>query len=135
MNNKKITKYVNFKNLNKKIELIDKQIITQQEMREVISGTKNNGIRDKNIRARVGNDEMEQGYRGYSNGTNITNRSTVEKLKKIARDKRERDREYKERIERENRKRLEQERQNSNTKAIRRTRDNENGNIIENLKM
>lgn len=112
------------KNLNKKIELIDKQISTQQEMREVISGIKNNGIRDQNIRVRVGNDEMEQGYRGYSIGTNITNRSAVEKLKKVARDKRERDREYKERIDIENRRRLEQERQNSNPKTIRRTRDN-----------
>ncbi|MCU5889264.1 hypothetical protein H3U69_20260, partial [Clostridioides difficile] len=61
----------------------------------------------------------------YSVGTNVTDGSAVEKLKQLAREKKERDREYREGIERENRKRLEQERQKSNIKTVRRSRNSE----------
>ncbi|MCU6105951.1 hypothetical protein, partial [Clostridioides difficile] len=76
-------------------------------------------------RVRIRDNEMEQGYRGYSVGTNVTDGSAVEKLKQLAREKKERDREYREGIERENRKRLEQERQKSNIKTVRRSRNSE----------
>ena len=113
------------KDSNKVIELINKQIKTQEEMQEVLYGLKDNGTRNQNIRARTRDYEMEQGHRGYSTGIDIKDGTTVEKLKQLARDKKERDREYQERIERENRKRLEQERQKSNTKTVGRNRDNE----------
>lgn len=110
------------KESNKVIELINKQIKTHEEMQEVLYGLKDNGTRNQNIRARTRDYEMEQGYRGYSIGTNITDGSSVEKLKQLAREKKDRDREYQERIERENRKRLEQERQKANIRQIRRVR-------------
>ena len=111
------------KDLNRKLELIDKQIKAQEGIKEVLYGLKDDGTRNEDNRVRTRNNEMEQGHRGYSVGANITNGSAVEKLKQLARDKKERDREHQERIERENRKRLEQERQKSNTKTIRKTRN------------
>ena len=111
------------RDLNRTIELINKQIDIQEGMQEVLYGLKNNGTRNENIGVRTRDDEMEQGHRGYSTGTNITDESAVERLKQLAREKKERDREYQERIERENRKRLEQERQKSNNKAIRKVRN------------
>jgi ATP-dependent exoDNAse (exonuclease V) alpha subunit len=111
------------RDLNRTIELINKQIKVQEGMQEVLYGLENNGNRDENIRVRTRDDEMEQGHRRYSIGTNITDGSAVEKLKQLAREKKERDREHQERIERENRKRLEQERQKSNAKTIRRIRN------------
>lgn len=104
------------KDLNRKIELIDKQIKSQEGMKEVLYGTKDNGIRNENIRVRIPNNEVEQRYRGYTTGTNITDGSAVEKLKQLAREKRDRDREN---IERENRIRFESERQKSNISKVR----------------
>ena len=108
-------------NLNRKIDLINKQIKAQEGIKEILYGTKDNGVRNQNIRVRTRDDEMEQGYRRYTLRSNNTSKSTVELLKQTAREKRERDREYQERIERENRKRFEQERQKSNIRTYGRT--------------
>ena len=89
------------KNLNSQLELIDKQIKTQEGIKEVLYGFEDNGVRNEDSRVRIRNNEVEQGYRGYSIGVNDTNESTVERLKQLAREKKERDREYQERIERE----------------------------------
>lgn len=113
------------KTLNRQLELIDKQINAQEGIKEVLYGFKDNGARNEDNRVRIRDNEMEQGYRGYSVGTNVTDGSAVEKLKQLAREKKERDREYREGIERENRKRLEQERQKSNIKTVRRSRNSE----------
>ncbi len=113
------------KDLNRQLELIDKQIKAQEGIKEVLYGFKDNGARNEDSRVRIRYNEVEQGHRGYSIGTNITDGSAVEKLKQLAREKKERDRKYQERIERENRERLEQERQKSNIKTIRRTRGDE----------
>ena len=102
-------------NLNRKIDLINKQIKAQEGIKEILYGTKDNGVRNQNIRVRTRDDEMEQGRRRYTLRSNNTSKSTVELLKQIAREKRERDREYQERIDRENRERLERERQKSNS--------------------
>ena len=103
--------------LNRKIDLINKQIKAQQGIKEILYGTKDNGARSQNIGVRTRDDEVEQGHRRYTLRSNDTSKATVESLKQIAREKRERDREYQERIERENRKRLEQERQKSNIRT------------------
>ena len=108
-------------NLNRKIDLINKQIKAQEGIKEILYGTKDNGVRNQNIRVRTRDDEMEQGYRRYTLRSNNTSKSTVELLKQTAREKRERDKEYQERIERENRKRFEQERQKSNIRTYGRT--------------
>lgn len=117
-------------NLNRKIkdsnitiESINEHIKIQEDMKEILYGIKDNTNRNQDIGVRTRDNEMEQGHRGYSIGTDNTDGSSVEKLKQIARDKKERDREYTERIERENRKRLEQERQKSNTKTIGKARN------------
>ena len=100
---------------NRQLELIDKQIKVQEGIKEVLYGFKDDGARNEDSRVRIRDNEMEQGHRGYSIGTNIADGSAVEKLKQLAKEKRDRDREYQERIDRENRERLERERQKSNS--------------------
>lgn len=97
--------------LNRQLELIEKQIKAQEGIKEVLYGLKDNGARNEDSRARTRDDEVEQGHRGYTIGSNNTNGSSVERLKQLAREKRERDRIHQERIDRENRERLERERQ------------------------
>lgn len=102
------------KDLNRQLELIDKQIKVQKGIKEVLYGFKDDGAGNEDSRVRIRDNEMEQGHRGYTIGSNYTNESAVERLKQLAKEKRERDREYQERIDRENRERLERERQKSN---------------------
>lgn len=109
--------------LNRKLELIEKQIKAQKGIKEVLYGFKDNGARNEDNRVRIRDNQMEQGYRRHLRRTNITDGTTVEKLKQLCRDEKDRDRECQERIERENRKRLERERQKSNSKTIGKTRN------------
>ena len=103
------------KDLNRQLELIDKQIKVQKGIKEVLYGFKHDGAGNEDSRVRIRDNEMEQGHRGYSIGINISDGSAVGKLKQLAKEKRERDKEHQERIDRENRERLEQERQKSNS--------------------
>ena len=103
------------KDLNRQLELIDKQIKVQKGIKEVLYGFKDDGARNEDSRVRIRDNEMEQGHRGYSIGINNSDGSAIGRLKQLAKEKRERDKEHQERIDRENRERLEQERQKSNS--------------------